>query len=210
MKEGTIVASKQPNTLMSLASITKIFTSGLAYETFLKTHDMHDSETRAFLTDIQNMMSASDNQAAEIISHTFGNTEEEILKNLNAYTSTYNLIFKNVTGLDITENGVIVGAGGQGKTVDLVRGIANIYTKYPEIFDKTIIADPENTNLIAGKLDFFVAGKTGFTDYSGGNLAVIVQKGIDHKYLILVLGSTENGRFVDVETIAKALLQLGV
>ena len=55
-----------------------------------------------------------------------------------------------------------------------------------------------------------MAGKTGFTNLSGGNLMIIMQKGISHKYLILVLGSTENSRFVDVENIADALVQLSL
>lgn len=207
LKNNTLVSGKAMEAHMSLASITKIFTSALAYETFLQTHDRDSKEARAFLERIQLMLTQSSNEEAESIGLIFGNTPERAVANLNLYTKQYKLTFKNLSGLDLKQTGEV---GGQGVTTDLARGIRDVYFKYPEIFDKTILPYDDNTNQIAGKLDFFLAGKTGYTEYSGGNLAVIIQKGITHKYLIIVLGSTENDRFVDVEHIVKALLQLNV
>ena len=199
-----IIASKNPQYVMSLASITKVFTSAVAYEHMLELYPAQSEKTLTFLRDIQNMMMRSSNEDAEYISTYFGDTEKERLDALHAYVSPYQIYFRNVTGLDIPG----VGVGAYGKTIDVGLAVAGVYKKHPEIFDKTILPLSENTNHVADKLNFFVAGKTGFTNLSGGNLVIIVQKGITHKYMILVLGSTENGRFVDVENIANALVQL--
>lgn len=207
LKKNELVAGKAMDAEMSLASITKIFTSAFAYETFLKNHARDSSEARAFLDRIQLMLAQSSNEEAEAIGQIFGATHQEAARNLTTHNQQYSLVFKNLSGLDIKETFEV---GGKGLATDIARGIRDVYFKYPELFDKTILPYGDNTNVIAGQLDFFLAGKTGFTDFSGGNLAVIIQKGITHKYLVLVLGSTENDRFVDVEHIVKALLQLNI
>ena len=48
--------------------------------------------------------------------------------------------------------------------------------------------------------------KTGFTDLAGGNLAVIFDAGMNHPVAIVVLGSTQSGRFTDVKTLMAATL----
>ena len=206
MSKGEVLASKKPNAIMPLASLAKIFTSGLAYEHFVQLYGKKDKSTLTLLKNIQNMMTNSNNDAAVRIAGIFGNNLEEQLKALHVYVAPYNITFKNVTGLDIKD----VGTSVRGRAVDVALATERIYKKYPEIFDRTIIPYFDNTNLSAAGLDFFVAGKTGYTHLTGGNLLVIVQKGITKKYMILVLGSTENGRFVDVEAIATSLLQLDI
>lgn len=64
----------------------------------------------------------------------------------------------------------------------------------------------KNTNQIVNFLPGFVAGKTGFSDLAGGNLAVVVDTGYQHPLIIVVLGSTFEGRFSDVITLYKAAL----
>lgn len=206
MSSSEMVSSKNPNTIMPLASLAKIFTSGLAYENFVQLYGKKNKSTLTLLKNIQRMMTNSNNDAAVRIAGIFGNNLEEQLKALHAYVMPYNITFKNVTGLDIKD----VGTSVKGRSVDIALATERIYKKYPEIFDRTIIPYLDNTNLSAADLDFFVAGKTGYTHLTGGNLLVIVQKGITQKYMILVLGSTENGRFVDVEAIATSLLQLDI
>lgn len=207
LKKNELVAGKAMDKEMSLASITKIFTSAMVYENFLRMHSKDNTETQILLERIQLMLARSSNEEAEALGLHVANSPLEAVVRLNEYAKPYGLTFKNLSGLDLKETHEV---GGRGVAVDLARGIRDIYFKYPELFDKTILPYDDNTNIIAGKLDFFLAGKTGFTEYSGGNLAVIIQKGITHKYLIIVLGSTENDRFVDVEQIVKALLQLNI
>lgn len=206
MSANKILVAKKQDQVMSMASLVKIFTSGLAYKTFLESHATTSLETLVLLRDIQHMMKISSNEDAERIALQFGSTTPEQLQKMQEYVTPYSIIFKNVTGLDVSPGEV----GAYGKASDIALAAIRVYRAYPEIFGTTIVPDSENTNDAASDIDFFLAGKTGFTDLTGGNLFVVVQKGIAHKYAILILGSTENGRFVDVENIAKALLQLSL
>lgn len=201
-----VVSEKNKEYVMSLASITKVFTSVVLYEKLLQSNTKNSPTVVSFLREIQRMMMTSSNEEAEYLSSYFGEDDSTRLSSMNAYVRPHQIYFRNVTGLDIPG----VGVGAYGKAIDVALAVVDVYKKYPEIFDKTILPVSENTNHVADKLNFFVAGKTGFTNLSGGNLVVVLQKGITHKYLILVLGSTENGRFVDVENIAQALLQLDI
>ena len=49
-----------------------------------------------------------------------------------------------------------------------------------------------------------LGGKTGYTNLAGGNLAVIYDAGLNHPIVVVVLGSTLEGRFGDVETLVDA------
>ena len=60
------------------------------------------------------------------------------------------------------------------------------------------------TDLIIGDLAGFIAGKTGFSDLAGGNLAVAVDNGFNRPFVIVVLGSTFDGRFNDVRNLFNA------
>ena len=42
---------------------------------------------------------------------------------------------------------------------------------------------------------------------AGGNLGVVVEKGPLHPIVVVVLGSTEYGRFDDVETIVEKVFE---
>ena len=49
-----------------------------------------------------------------------------------------------------------------------------------------------------------ILSKTGDTDLAGGNLAVAYDAGINEPIIIVVLGSTQEGRFADVATLASS------
>ena len=51
-----------------------------------------------------------------------------------------------------------------------------------------------------------IASKTGFTDLAGGNLVIAFDAGLSHPIIISVLGSTQEGRFRDVEKLVTASL----
>lgn len=199
LKNDKILSSKNIDTSYSLASLTKIITANLAYE-----------KDKTLLNDIRYMLKTSDNRIAKKISNTFGSTTDEQLNYINKKTEKYNLIFLNATGLDILDNqNENRFAGGSGKPKDFIDFTKDYYTKYPEIFDQTIRSD-NNTNIIVNNLSFLSGGKTGFTLLSGGNLFVSIQKGLGRDIFILVLNSTEENRFVDVQNIANFLLQSNI
>ncbi len=197
LKNNKILGYKNIDKVYSLASLTKIITANLAYE-----------KSPYLLNDIRQMLKTSNNQDAERIAKTFATSTYDQIKYVNSVTSKYDLYFRNVTGLDVYENNNIY-PGGEGRPLDIIYFIKDYYYKYPEIFDQTIKRE-NNTNIIVNDLRFLSISKTGYTDLSGGNLFVSIQKGLDREIFILVLNSTEKNRFVDVQNIADFLIQSSI
>ena len=125
------------------------------------------------------------------------------------------MYFLNETGLD--ETGEI--AGGYGSARDIGRLIASAYRAHPELFDATALSSAlfteengnrhsaNNTNTAAAAIPLLRASKTGTTDLAGGNLAVVFDAGVGKPIAIAVLGSTEEGRFADVQALVAATLK---
>lgn len=74
-----------------------------------------------------------------------------------------------------------------------------------ESAEKKYIA--ENTNEIINDIPNVIASKTGFTDLAGGNLVVAFDAGLNRPIIISVLGSSEEGRFNDVQKLVAASLK---
>jgi D-alanyl-D-alanine carboxypeptidase (penicillin-binding protein 5/6) len=118
--------------------------------------------------------------------------------------------FMNATGLDEP------GGGGAGTATDVSKLLTYIWENEPSVilytneYQKTFISEDgflhpaENTNEIVYEIPGLLGGKTGFTDLAGGNLAVIYDAGLDHPIVIVVLGSTLDGRFSDVKKLVDA------
>jgi D-alanyl-D-alanine carboxypeptidase len=192
--QDKILGGKNISKVYSLASLTKIVTSFLIYE-----------KDKTLLSDIRNMLKRSSNEEADRLAFVFSNTPSGQAEYMNDFTKKNGLHFRNVTGLDTDD----LLPGGEGRPLDLIRFIREYYFKYPELFDETI-QEKDNTNTAIRNLNFLTASKTGFTNISGGNLFVIVQKGLGRDIFILVLNSTEKNRFVDVQNIANFLLQSSI
>lgn len=125
-------------------------------------------------------------------------------------TQTY---FLNVSGLDESET----LSGAYGSARDMARLFAYGAENYPDVFSRTAqdavrITPPRgetrtivyNTNDALGRVPGLIMGKTGLTDLAGGNLAVVFDVGITHPVVVVVLGSSRNGRFLDVTALANA------
>ncbi|MEK7136063.1 MAG: hypothetical protein AAB821_00505, partial [Patescibacteria group bacterium] len=63
-----------------------------------------------------------------------------------------------------------------------------------------------NTNDIVGKIPGLIASKTGYTLSAGGNLAVAFDAGLAQPIVIVVLGSTKDGRFTDVLALVRGTI----
>ena len=63
----------------------------------------------------------------------------------------------------------------------------------------------KNTNIISNEIPRVIFGKTGFSDLAGGNLAMVVDRGFENYVIIVVMGSTEQGRFEDVKKLYQTL-----
>lgn len=119
--------------------------------------------------------------------------------------------FLNVSGLD--ESPTLSGAYGSARDVASLFSYASLTA--PAIFTKTgesqititdtnnEIAHVTNTNDALPAMSGLVMGKTGYTDLAGGNLAVVFDVA-GHRITAVVLGSTREGRFVDMTALVAA------
>lgn len=199
--DSKILASKNVDKKYSLASLTKIVTAVIVYE-----------KDGNLIDEIREMMKTSNNQESEKLALVFGRDRQEQVDYMENFTKKFgNFNFRNASGLDVLslDGTYQMLPGGEADPISLLLFIKEYYFKYPEIFDQTIFPE-NNTNQIVNQLSFLNAGKTGFTKLSGGNLFVLIQKGINRQIFIIVLNSTEKSRFVDVQNIANFLLQSSI
>ena len=126
------------------------------------------------------------------------------------------LLFYNPTGLDISEN----QAGAFGSAEDVGKLMSHIVANYPEILagtkeTKTLFYNSkgnyhnaQNTNSTVNQIPGLIGSKTGYTTLAGGNLVIAFDVGLNHPIVIVVLGSSRDGRFTDVLKLTKATQEL--
>lgn len=126
-------------------------------------------------------------------------------------TQTY---FLNPTGLDETP----ATSGGYGSARDAAVLFSHALKKHPRLFGATrhnarvfdslnnVAHRIRNTNTSTSRLPSLLGSKTGYTDLAGGNLVIAFDAGPAHPIVVSVLGSTEEGRFEDVEKLVWATL----
>lgn len=107
--------------------------------------------------------------------------------------------------------------GAYGSARDMVTLFEYTIKNQPEILEATRYKNlvfesaekkyaAENTNEIINDIPNVIASKTGFTDLAGGNLVIAFDVGLNQPIIISVLGSSEEGRFTDVQKLVKASL----
>jgi D-alanyl-D-alanine carboxypeptidase (penicillin-binding protein 5/6) len=135
------------------------------------------------------------------------------------------LSFKNPSGLDID---------GESSAYGNAKDIASLYYKlYFEhedvvensaIFKQTFIStdgiphEVTNTNvLLEYDYDRIIGSKTGYTSKAGGNLIVLLDTPLEEPVVLVVLGSTIDGRFTEMQkiltearTVTDSLYSLGL
>lgn len=213
---------------LPLASLTKIMTALVAEENLppylqieIPREAILEQGDEGFLvgeqwlvSDIRDvMLVSSSNDAASALALAFNkNFNGDFVSLMNGKAKELGLFqtyFLSPTGLDLSKN----TAGGYGSAKDIVGLLLDIVKNKPSLMETSRLIEIDinsrkfkNTNQIVNFLPGFVAGKTGFSDLAGGNLAVVVDTGYQHPLIIVVLGSTFEGRFSDVITLYKAAL----
>lgn len=230
---GQTLYEKNSRTQLPLASLTKLLTTYAAVTTLGLDAPITVSETAlaaegdsgltlgetfAFRDIARYALVASSNDAAEAIAETAARKEATNDRGLLAaaaeaagLTQTYAL---NGSGLD--ESTRI--SGGYGSAADVAK-LAGAFIKVaPSVAQATVetrvsVTDTNgqthslpNTNQGIGRLPNPLLSKTGFTDLAGGNLVVVFDAGIAHPIAVVVLGSTREGRFSDVNTLVSRTL----
>ncbi len=155
----------------------------------------------------------SSNDGAEAVAESFGGPTTFVAQmNRDASLLGLHLIFTDPAGRDLSGQ---IGGIGSALEVAKLFGIARMH--FPEIFDATTkrratvvastgrVSGVPNTNQKIETLSGAEASKTGYTELAGGNLGVVVDIAVGHPIAIVVLGSTREGRFSDVEKLYKAL-----
>lgn len=150
-------------------------------------------------------------------------TGESMVTRMNRYAADAgwtSMQFENPTGLDVLgTDGAPLHPGAVGSAYDVARMFAHVLVRYPNLYDATahtgtvytslsgIAHTADNTNIARGDIPGLVASKTGFTDLAGGNLVVAFEPEPGRRIIVVVLGSTMEGRFTDVEQLVQRTLE---
>jgi D-alanyl-D-alanine carboxypeptidase len=228
----TPLFTKSPTEALPLASLTKIMTAVTAAESVppstmvtISAESLQESGDSGLFVDerwnlhklLQFMLVSSSNDGALAVASSFGSTES-FVRTMNEKAATLGLksmTFANPSGLDINET--TAGAYGSAEDVAKLLSYANQHirdiiepTRYNS-FTVTSLDDfthtAVNTDIIAGKIPGLMSGKTGYTVLAGGNLAIVFNAGIQRPIVVVVLGSTYDGRFTDVEALINASIK---
>ena len=227
------IFSHNKNVKTGIASLTKIATADIFLEEINKkeqkekvkisyTHLTQEGNNGIFTGEIfdsfdalQFMMIVSSNDIAFALSEMFG--QKEFLQKMNMLANRLGLhstFFFSESGLDINQN----IAGSYSTVGDMVKIVKHFYKKYPKIsqnlsLDKKRICsnllchDLENTNVLFSQIEDFpykiLFSKTGYTKQTGGSLVMVV-KILDKEIILIVLGSSKEGRFMDIKKMANA------
>jgi len=158
---------------------------------------------------------SSSNEGASAIAQT-ANQKNDLIVLMNSKAGDLNLgamKFNNPTGLD-DDNDI----GGRGSALSVAKLFTYVFKNKPGILAPTKEAVIEeksldnirhvviNTNEIVNKIPGIIASKTGYTELAGGNLAVIANIGLRHPLVFVVLGSSINGRFSDIDKMVQTAL----
>lgn len=119
--------------------------------------------------------------------------------------------YLNATGLDEGNR-----SGGVGTAEDMSKLMTYVWEHEPRAIEHTdsykreyvsldgFLHAAHNTNEYVNTIPGLQGSKTGYTDMAGGNLAIVYDAGMDHPIVIVVLGSSREGRFRDVDALVDA------
>ncbi len=124
--------------------------------------------------------------------------------------------FYNDSGLDLnTEK-----SGAYGDAKDMAVLMDYILQNHPDLLEPTthskleIVSEKsgvhniKNTNTSVETVPGIIGSKTGFTDLAGGNLIVAFSPGLEGPYVAVVIGSTYDGRFTDIQKLIDATIAM--
>lgn len=233
LSTGHALYEKNARTQLPLASLTKLLTVYAASDALMMNSSVTlspeavaaegDSGLTAgesfTVTDLAKLaLVASSNDAAAALALAAGDskqaTSESLLAGVAAAVGLSQTYALNGTGLDESES----LSGGYGSAQDVALLAGAVARKMPEIARATtkprvsvysyqgIHHQLPNTDTLVERLPGLMLSKTGFTDLAGGNLAVVFDASFGHPVAVVVLGSTREARFTDVDELVEATL----
>lgn len=222
-----VLFEKNADTPLPLASVTKLATALVVEKEFLQDETITISDSalkiegdnglvlgekwsRDALLGFMLVISSNDAAFAFKEAYQLKKTGNDFIAAMNAYAKDIGLehtTFSNPAGLDRAgQAGAIGSARDMGKLIehflDTAPSLAT-ETMYPQQTYKSLDGKSHtisNTNDLAVHIDSLLASKTGYTNLAGGNLVIAYRMPIyGNTIIIVVLGSTREGRFVDIE-----------
>lgn len=231
------IFAKNENLQLPLASITKLMSGLVVLDVLPETtivrisrEDISQEGDTGLIVDedwqLKNLLDfsliTSSNDGMHALSSVINSYEsindKDIVKLMNEkakFLGLNNTLFLNETGLDVDLN----LSGSYSSAYDVSLLLKDIIKNNPILISETkndtgkfisennITHIASNTNISINKIPNIIASKTGFTDLAGGNLAVVFDAGFSYPIVIVVLGSTTEERFIDVEKLVKLTLQ---
>jgi D-alanyl-D-alanine carboxypeptidase len=229
-RTGKVLFAKNEEAQLPLASLTKVMTALVASEVPGDTVVSEGGERWSLKNLLEYTLVVSSNSGASAIAGAGGalflnqrkDTESEdtdfFIKKMNEEARTLHLsqtFYLNPSGLDVDEN--LSGAYGSAKDMALL--FNHVLKEKPALMEATTYGSlrfdsldgtshlAKNTNLDAHTIPGLLASKTGYTDLAGGNLVIAFDAGLAHPVIVAVLGSSQEGRFTDVEKLVAASLK---
>lgn len=231
LETGKLVKGRNEEQVLPLASITKVMTVLVASEnqnkeaiitvnqaTSASSGGLYQGEKWSLINLAALTLVSSSNEGARALAEQSwsGENQSDFVGKMNQKSQELGLgdmAFTNPTGLD--EGGI---PGGQGSALSVAKLFSYILKNKPELLTMTkesMIQESSldnlshnvlNTNKIVNEIPGLLASKTGLTDLAGGNLAIVANLGLQRPVAIVVLGSSEEGRFSDVKKLVEATL----
>lgn len=229
LKDRKVLAGKNETMELPLASLTKVMTAITAESIASSTNERVTISNenidggldfglrlgQKWTLDelLKYMLVFSSNDAARIVATHFGGMPFFVKEmNEKAKSLTTTLVFTDPAGLDDDST-----LGGRGTALDVVILFREALRLFPDILDATTktrftasldsgkVSGIPNTNQTVQDFPGMEGSKTGFTNLAGGNLAVVVDVTLGRPVVIVVLGSTREGRFKDVALLYELL-----
>lgn len=125
-------------------------------------------------------------------------------------------IFYNESGLDLS----LERSGSYGTARDVATLFSYALKEHPEILSATTYQNltftsisnishrAQNTDTVLGLIPAVLGSKTGYTALAGGNLAIAFEPSFGRPVAIVVLGSTYDGRFEDMQKLVRNTMKL--
>ncbi len=213
--DNVAIWSQASTRASSLASLTKVMTAYVYKKHCDK--ELHFADLIWSPNDaMQYMLIESSNEMANALSKQCVSTDDFVsMMNKEAEDLKLNLKYTNPSGLD--SPGTI---GGRGDAMSIAQFLYIVSSKYPDIFDATthdyskveatdssgkVYINAINTNKHIGTIGGARMSKTGLTDYAGGNLGIVYDVYLGRPLVMIVLGSTKEGRFKDIEIMRDSI-----
>jgi len=236
IEAGELIAGEKEKQVLPLASITKVMTALVASETIETKSAIAINQTTsennggllqdekwslANLTALT-LIGSSNAGATALAGQALAETGQSLpgqgnfVKLMNEKSLALglkDLRFTNPTGLDDK-----MTPGGLGSALSVAKLFSYIIKNKPELLEAT--REPAlkeksldnlnhlviNTNEIVNEIPGLLASKTGSTALAGGNLAIATNLGLRRPVAIVVLGSSQAGRFTDTKKLVEATL----